>query len=416
MFHGWYVVAAAFIILFAGFGVAYAFGAFFLPLAETFAATRAEVSAVFAYAAALIFITGAASGRLADRYGPRRIVLAGVVLIIIGLAGSAGAASLGAVTACFTLGIGLGVGCVYVPSIGTVQRWFSRRRALASGVAVTGIGLGTLTLPLVAGVALEHYDWRTVLLLLAALVAVLCLPALILLEADPARRGLGPDGAAEVAPAATGNDRGAPWHRLLRERAFVQLYAAQCLMSFVVMLPFVHLVPSAEDHGIATTRAVALVGLVGLGSTVGRIAIGFVADRLGRARTLAFLFGLSGLACLLWASAASYPVFVLFALGYGTCYGGFIALMPALLADYFAGPRLASIIGVQYTSAAVGSLLGPITAGYIFDHSGSYTMALVGAAGLCLGAALLIASTPPPAAAGHEREASSGIHRKSDRP
>ncbi len=389
------MVGAAFVVLFSGFGVAYSFGAFFLPLAETFRASRAEVSAVFAYAASLIFITGALSGHLADRFGPRRVVLFGTAAIVAGLAGSAAAASLTAVTAWFTLGVGMGVGFVYVPSIGTVQRWFTRRRALASGIAVTGIGLGTLAMPLLAGHLLATLSWRQTFLALAVMVTVLCLPAIGFLSPDPARRGMRPDGE-PGAPSAPAPSAAGGYRAVLLSRAFVQLYAAQMAMSFVVLLPFVHLVPHAEDQGIAPTSAVALLSLVGIGSTVGRIMIGGIADRLGRQRTLSALFAAAGAAYALWAGATSFTLLAAFALGYGTVYGGFIALMPALLADHFAGPRLASIIGLQYTSAAVGSLLGPIAAGYIFDTYGSYTMALAGAAVMCLVAAALIAGTPPP--------------------
>lgn len=393
-FFGWYVVAATFALLFCGFGVAYSFGAFFLPLANTFSASRAEVSAVFAYAASLIFFTGAVTGQLADKFGPRRVVLFGVLAVISGLIASARATTLGGVTLWFTLGVGIGVGFIYVPSIGTVQRWFVARRALASGIAVTGIGLGTIAMPFAAGIALQSMSWRGVFLCMAVLVGCLCLPAIALLVADPRQRGLLPDGNSEPSTSTSG-DSGGSWGELLARRDFMQLYAAQLLMSFVVLLPFVHLVPAAEDIGVSSTDAVLLLGMVGVGSTLGRIAIGGVADRFGRGPSLTLLFAASAAAYLWWAFSASFMMLAIFALGYGTVYGGFIALMPAILADYFAGPRLSSIIGIQYTSAAFGSLGGPIVAGYIFDYFGSYRLAWLAAAMLCLGAAALIATMPP---------------------
>ncbi|MGR8920716.1 MAG: MFS transporter [Gammaproteobacteria bacterium] len=397
VFEGWYVVGAAFVILFAGFGTAYAFGAFFLPLSETFAATRAEVSAVFAYATSLIFVTGAASGHLADRLGPRPVVLAGLAAIAAGLWLAARADSLAAVTRCFAGGVGIGVGFCYVPAIGTVQRWFDRRRAFASGVAVTGIGLGTLTLPLVVGLLLAHGTWRSAFEMLALFVLALGLPALWFLDAEPARRGLHPDGASTPPRAAAGQGGAPGLLAVVRSRVFVQLYAAQLVLSFVVLVPFVHVVPYAVDAGVPRELAVTLLGLLGLGSTAGRIAVGGLADRLGRGRALVSLFAGLGGTYLLWLGVSSYAWLGAFALCYGTIYGGFIALMPARLADYFAGPRLGAIIGLQYTSAAFGALGGPIGAGYVFDVTGSYGAALALAAGLCVAAALLIATTPPPA-------------------
>ena len=400
MFYGWYVVAAAFAILFAGFGCAYSFGAFFLPLAEAFAATRAEVSAVFSYAAALIFGSGAVSGLLADRCGPRRVVFLGIFGIIIGLVGSAHAQSLAGVTAYFTFGVGIGVGFIYVPALGTVQRWFARRRGFASGLAVTGIGLGTLVMPLLAGRLLEEMSWRSVFLVMAGLVALCCLPALICLEHDPARRGLNVDGdpAAPARAVVSAHEPGLA--AIALSRPFFQLYAAQFVMSFVILLPFVHLVPAAMDMNIPRIQAVVLVALIGFGSTFGRIIIGGIADRLGRKPTQVCLFASLGACYLVWLSAQSFVMLVAFALAFGVLYGGLIALMPALIADYFAGPHLSSIIGLQYTSAAFGSLLGPIATGYIFDLHGSYIVALQVAALLCLLAAGVLAATPPPARIG----------------
>jgi MFS family permease len=396
VFYGWYVVAAAFAALFAGFGVAYSFGAFFLPLAADFGASRAEVSAVFSYAAALLFVTGALSGRLADRLGPRRVVAAGFAALTLGLAGSAAASSLAGVTICFALGVGLGVGFVYVPAIGAVQRWFVRRRGLASGIAVTGIGLGTLLMPLAVGWLLESLSWRGVFLALAALVAVSGVVAVSLLEGDPAARGLAPDGVPGGSAGMEPLPAGPPYPAVLRSRPFLQLYGAQIALSFAIPLPFVHLVPFAEDHGIERATAVLILGLVGLGSTLGRIVIGIVADRAGRRATLACLFAGIGLAYGVWLFAHGAAALAVFAFWFGTCYGGCIALMPALLADYFAGPRLGAIIGLQYTSAAFGSLLGPIAAGRVFDLTGSYTGALAGAL-LCAAMATALLWTTPPA-------------------
>lgn len=134
IFFGWRVVTAAFFLLFAGFGTAYSFGAFFTALSESFDASRAAVSAVFAWAAFLIFMTGALSGPLADRHGPRPVVAIGLLGIVAGLLGSAAAASLSAVTLWFTLGVGAGVGCVYVPRLSSVLGLTAGLAALATAL------------------------------------------------------------------------------------------------------------------------------------------------------------------------------------------------------------------------------------------------------------------------------------------
>ena len=144
IFYGWFVVLAAFAVTFFGFGSAYTFSAFVEPLQRDFGASRGSVSLVFSLAGFLYFGLGIVSGPLADRFGSRRLAVAGMILTGLGLAAASAARSLLEVYAAYGLGVGLGVGCAYVPAIGAVQRWFVRRRGFASGLAVSGIGVGTL--------------------------------------------------------------------------------------------------------------------------------------------------------------------------------------------------------------------------------------------------------------------------------
>jgi Major Facilitator Superfamily len=126
LFYGWFVVAAAFAVTFVGFGCTYSFSAFIESLQHDFGASRGSVSLVFALAGFLYFSVGSISGPLADRFGSRRLALIGMILIGAGLAAASVAESLLEVYAAYGLGIGLGVGCSYVPAVGAVPRWFAR--------------------------------------------------------------------------------------------------------------------------------------------------------------------------------------------------------------------------------------------------------------------------------------------------
>ena len=382
--------------MFAGFGCTYAFGAFFISLETEFQAARAEVAAVFSYAAAVIFIAGAFSGPLSDRIGAKPVVALGTLGMMAGLWMSAQADSIESVSLWFMLGMGGGLGFVYVPAIGTVQRWFFIRRGMASGLAVTGIGLGTFLMPVIAGQLLLSIDWRHVFEMMAMLIAVLCFPALNFLDSDPLKFGLHPDGAADDPRGANPGNESQSLREILLSRAFIQFYIASVILSFAIMAPFVHLAPYAVDAGVPGHLAATLVGCIGIGSTIGRLLVGGLADRFGRLPSLVALFVAMGLAYLWWLGATTYPLLVAFAIFYGTAYGGSIALMPAILADYFGGPKLSSVIGLQYTSAAPGSLGGPIIAGAIFDYSGSYSVWLVAGAAICVTSAALMATTPRP--------------------
>ena len=395
---GWIVVAASFAVMFAGFGCAYAFSAFFASLQASFDASRGALSWAFSIAVCLYFALGAVSGPLADRLGPRGMALFGMAVIGIGFAAMGQARALWQVYAGYGLGIGIGVGFAYVPSVGAVQRWFVRRRGFASGLAVSGIGVGTLVVPKVAEWLIEAQGWRGAAVTLGFLAVLVGGGAALLVDGAPERRGFGPDGglAAMGADGAARAPAGMALRDVLRSRPFGLLYAAAFVVSLGLFVPFVHLVPFVEDRGIAHSTAVTLFTLVGLGSTLGRFCLGGIADRLGRRRSLAGMY--LGLALMLawWLAADSAWKIAVFALVFGTCYGGFLALPPALLVDYFRARNASGVIGLCYTSVGLGTLIGPPLAGYAFDLFGSYALPIAGSAVTALLGAVLVSLMPEP--------------------
>ncbi len=140
VYFGWFVVVAAFVVLFLGFGIAYSFASFFDGLEADFQASRGDVSLIFSIAGFLYFSLGAISGPLSDRLGSRPVVAFGMLLIAGGLLASSFAQSLWQVYLSYGVAVGVGIGFAYVPSVGVLQRWFVRRRGLVTGLAVAGIG------------------------------------------------------------------------------------------------------------------------------------------------------------------------------------------------------------------------------------------------------------------------------------
>ncbi len=399
VFYGWLVVAAAFVVTFVGFGSAYTFSAFVGPLQQDFAASRGSVSLVFSLAGFLYFGLGMVSGPLADRFGSRLLAVIGMVLTGLGLAIASTAHSLAEVYAAYGLGVGLGVGCSYVPVVGAVQRWFVRRRGFASGVAVSGIGVGTLVMPPLAAFLIAALGWRNTYLVLGALAALVGAGMALMIENDPRDRGLGPDGDPVQSGAGSVHAAGATVGEAIGSRRFVGLYAACLTCSFGLFVPFVHLVPYARDHGVPAASAVLLLGAIGVGSTAGRFVLGGLADRMGRRLALLATFLGMALALLVWAlSTALWPL-AAFAFAYGVFYGGFVALLPALVMDYFGGRNVSGIIGILYTSVAFGTLIGPSAAGFAFDISHSYTLPiLAGAAANIVAAGIMAATSRAPGA------------------
>lgn len=404
IFYGWVVVAAAFAVMFLGFGVAYSFGAFFKALQTEFAATRAEISLIFSVSSALYFALGALSGPLADRFGPRWLSAAGMVLIALGLLVASRAGSLWQVYVTYGLAVGVGVGLSYVPAVAAVQPWFTRRRGLASGLAVAGIGVGTFVMPFVATWLIGLWDWRGTYLVMAALAIVFGVAASLLLENNPARRGLAAEGEPPPTHASAGPVGaapkavpGVPLRDALRSRPFILYYAASLMTSFGLFIPFVHLPSYATDRGMSEATGVLLLGLFGVGSIVGRFALGGAADRYGRKTALTGLFVAMAALLVWWHLTGSFWGLAVFAVVFGSCYGGFVALSPALMMDFYGARKVSSILGILYTAPSFSVLLGPTLAGLAYDVSRSYALPILGAAAANLLAALCLALVPQPA-------------------
>ena len=364
--YGWVVVAAAFTLMFVGFSAAYSFAAFFAGFEAEFGASRGEVALVFSVAAFIWFLSGAPAGVLADRYGVRRVALAGVACLAAALWVASLAQSLGVLYATYSIGIGLGVGLTYVPSIGAVQPWFSANRAFASGLAVAGIGAGNIAGPLLAVWWIEQFGWRGAYVGLALFVLVLGGAAAVAIR--------------ETEHRAVGMREGIALRAALRTTPFWLLFASLMLSCIGLFVPMVHLGPFAVDAGFTQAQGVTLVSLIGLGSLLGRFTIGGPADRLGRIPALSAMYAGLGAMYVLWWAASAYWVLALFAIVFGICYGAYVALLPTIVMDLY-GPRSVSgIIGCLYTGCGVGTLIGPWLAGAAYDAWGSYHLPIAAGA------------------------------------
>ena len=357
----WVVVWATFVCLAIIFGVSYSFAAFFENFAKEFDAQRADVSWIFGLCGLVYFVLGAFGGMLADRWGPRLVCMTGMGMIALGLYVTSQAQSLYTLYISYGLLVGLGIAFVYTPAIASVQPWFTKRRGLASGIASSGVGAGTLVLPVVVSYLLTQMTWRDALQTLSFGVAGLGFVAAFLLERAPHPSQGGQSVSA-----------GLTLKEALKTPTFRWLYMGTLLGAPVMFIPFAHISAAARDAGVPEAQAVGLVGLIGIGSLIGRFAIGWLADRLGRVKTLMLMQCLMGLSYLIWAIAHDRLVFAVFALWFGLSYGSIVSLLPAICMDLFGGRAVAAIIGTLYTGAAFGNLLGPVLAGKVFDVTGQY--------------------------------------------
>lgn len=377
LFYGWVVVWAAHVILFTLFGVTYSFSSYFSSIQSEFSASRAGVSWTFSLAVFLYFAVGVPAGAIADRTHVRWVAGAGALFLAAGTWAASYATSLNQLYLAYALGVGLGVGAAYVPSIAAVQPWFIKRRSLAAGIASSGIGLGTLVGPFVAVRLIDAYGWRSALQIFAACALVLGLAAAALLEKSPKAKGLFADNDPQSAGgnlAASGMDL----RTALRTREFRLFFLSILATAVVQFMPFAHLARHAMDRGMTAEQGALLIGLIGVGSFCGRFFLTSYADRIGQRNMLVAMYLGMGLACAWWLASlalpASFYALSLFALWFGICYGGFVGIAPPLTMEYFGGRNLSGLIGALYLAAGIGSLFAPTFAGWMFDVSGSYAV------------------------------------------
>ncbi|GAA3392749.1 MFS transporter [Cryptosporangium minutisporangium] len=320
--------------------------------------TAGQASWAFSVFTCTFLALSGVTGKLADRHGPRPLLAAGGLLIAAGLALTAAAGHIAQAVLGY-VAVGVGVSCVYVPAVANVGAWFVRHRVHAIGIAVTGIGVGTIVGPIVTAALVEAIGWRRSELWLG--IAVL----LVLLAC------------ARATPVAARDDRAVvvwPVRHLAGDCMFRLLYASGFAMGLVLYVPFVFVAPMAVQSGATAIRAAALISVIGFASTAARILFGLVAGRCGVVTAYKATIVAIWASFLILIPARSFPGLLAFALLFGAGYGGNIALMPAMLGHYYGVNSLGTVTGAMLTSAGVGALLGAPLFGLIVGASGGYLL------------------------------------------
>jgi MFS family permease len=370
----WLMAATAFAACMVAFGVAYSFGAFFKPMAAEFGSGRAGTSAVFAITACLYNLLGVVSGHLNDRYGPRPILLFGAAAIGLGLISTSFINHLWMGYLTYGIGVGIGVAFTYIPMLAIVGGWFERHRTAALGIAVSGIGAGTLIVAPAAAALIARVGWRESYVIMGVAAASIIVICAFISAPPPSRLAIGRFYVTSA----------------LRSSKFILLYISSMLSTVAIYFPFVYLPEFAHNHGASEVAAATLVGLIGAASIAGRLGLGTFAARIGIIPLYKACTFMMGLSFGLWIIAHSYAWLVLFAIVMGSSYGGMIALSPAVVAEIFGVQGLGATLGALYTGSAVSALAGPPLAGMVIDYTGSYQWAAAFAGSTAVAAFLIL--------------------------
>lgn len=383
IFYGWWIVLVAGIGMFMGYGpiISFTFGVFLKPLSTEFGWSRAEIS--LAFSLSLLVLSGALPlvGRLVDRWGARKVIVPSVLLFAFGLFSFALlSARLWHFYAIYLfLGI-VGGGTAPIPYSNVISHWFDRRRGLALGLSMVGLGLGTFIMPFLAQTLIEAVGWRQAYMLIGVMVGAVAIPVVgLFLKETPHMLGLWPDGERGGHRGATStgaHQDGLSFHEAWHTGTFWLMVGAFFLVSASVHGCLIHLVPLLTDRGVSAQNAALATSLLGGALLLGRVGTGYLLDRFFASLVAVCFFCGAALGIgLLWGGITGSVAFAaafLIGLGLGA-EGDIIAY---LVSRYFGLRAFGEIYGYAFAAFTLGGVIGPVCMGIGFDAMDSYRFVL----------------------------------------
>jgi MFS family permease len=399
-FYGWYVAIACGVGLACGIAcvVTYTFAFFARELSAEFGWSRTEVFLGLTLSVVTVATAAPVLGRLIDRVGPRRMILTSIVLQALIIASfSQQTDSLWTFYARFILQTILALGTTHVAFTRVIAVWFDRKRGLALGVALAGLGVGGAIWPPYVQYLITAFGWRTAYLGLAGTILVVSFPIIALVVRDtPQAMGLQPDG--DAAPPAGSAPAGPPpgmtVGEALRTATFWKMLVAFLLIGLSVTSVQIALPQLLTDRGVDPMLAATALSAVAVALIFGRVAAGWLMDRFFAPRVaIAFLAG-PIVAILLLAAGASGPFAFVAGLLTGLAAGAEVDVTAYLTSRYFGLRFFSGIYAWYYGAYSLGAGFGPLLTAAARDSFGAYTEALYAHATLLAIAAVLLAGLP----------------------
>ncbi len=403
VFYGWWVVSACFLIwLYLGGVVVLGFTAFFEPIANEFGWSYAQISLAASLRGVEVGLLSPILGLIIDRWGPRRLMFGGTILLGLGLMFLSRTTSLGMFYGAFAL-VAMGAsGLSPTVTMTAVTNWFRRKVGLANGIMSCGFALGGLLVPVVVRL-IDIFGWRTAIFILGVGMWVVGLPLSLLVRHKPEQYGYLPDGEQSnsiipyegLGPAQTYEvDIGVK--QALKSRAFWHIGLVMTFVFLAISAVTVHVMPYLSSVGIARSTSSVVATATPLISIVGRLASGWLSDRFNKTRVATGFFAIMGLGLLFFSYASNEGVWLLipFIILFGIGWGGNAPIRAALLREYFGRTKFGTILGFMMGMIALGGIIGTLFAGWVFDNWGSYHAAWLIFACLVFVALGIMATTP----------------------
>ena len=386
--YGWVMVAIGALMGCIAVGAMMSLAVFLKPITEATGWSRAGVSSAMTLSFLIMGAAGFGWGALNDRYGTRPVVLAGSVLLGLGLVLASRVTSQTQFLLAYGILVGLSAGSFFVPMMTAVSAWVPNQRSLAVSLVSAGVGVAPMTVSPFAAWLLTNGDWRAAQLTIGLFAWALLIPAALLVRPAPA-----------AALADHGSDAPREPMRVgaaLRSTPFIVLAATFFACCATHAGPIFHTISYAMVCGIAPIAAVTIYSLEGFAGLIGRVAFGVAGDRYGAKRVLIAGLFIQAIAAGSFMFANRLGDFYAVASVFGFAYGGVMPLYAVLARDYFGQQIMGTVLGAAAMVSSLGMAIGPMIGGWLFDTFGSYAPLYLYSFAIGLGATAIAFAFPRP--------------------
>jgi MFS family permease len=384
----WVIVAAGGLLGCVAIGAMFSLPVFLLPISRDTGWSVTGVSSAMTIGFLALALASMVWGPLSDRWGPRLVVLIGSVVLAAALALASRATSLIEFQLVFGLAVGGATAAIFAPMMACVTGWFDTHRSLAVSLVSAGMGMAPITMSPLAAWLVSIYDWRTSLLIIAALAAAVMIPVALLVRRPPALEGqvASPDGEQETAMSVG---------QAMRSPQFIILLLTNFFCCATHSGPIFHTVSYAITCGIPMIAAVSIYSVEGLAGMGGRIAFGLLGDRFGAKHVLVTGLLLQAFAVLAYAFVSQLGAFYAVAALVGFIYAGVMPLYAVLARENFPLRMMGTVIGGTAMAGSLGMATGPLAGGLIYDAFAGYGWLYIGSWGIGIGAFLIALTFKP---------------------
>ncbi len=402
IYFGYWIILAGFFTQFIAVGMTnYIVGSFMIPMTDEFGWSRAEFSASRSIGQIILAATGFIIGSYIDRFGGKRFMIAGGIVLALSLFSLSRISSL---TQWLVInGLVLTAGAAMVGNLVvnvTLGKWFVEKRGRAVALAGMGISLAGITLPPSVTWLIDSFGWRTAWEVLAFSAAAITLPAALLVRRRPEDFGLHPDGktdaevlAGDAEAAAADFMKSMTRAQAMRTSSFYFLVLAFGLFQISITVMLVQTIPLMTDAGYSRLIASTMISLSSVPAFLSKPLWGIMIDRYNPKRLAALGAAVTGSAIILIVFSVSVQVDWLVFSGFllmGIGWGGLLPLQEVIWASFFGRRYLGAVRSTAMPFTFGMSAIGPVLVGYYYDATGNYDLALLIIASCNIASAVLL--------------------------